>query len=711
MDTIEIFRLFGSIFVDNDEANKSISRTEKNADSLSKRLGNGIKTAGKWALGLGAAAAGVATAAFAMTKKVTGNFDDIAKASQRLGITTDFYQEMNYWANQNGISASSMERAVGRLNQRIGMAADGNEKYSNALVRLGVDIGAVTDGTVSAEDAMVTAIQTLSEMESESEKSAAAAELFGTRMGRDLMTALQDSSMTIDEAREAAERLGIVIDEDAINAGVSFQDNLTDIQASLGGLTQSMVSYMIPAFVTITDFIIDNVLPTMHDLWGAFKEGEGFVGGLKNVFNELFDGEGITGLFDTVKDIFGNIVSWLASDGIPLILKTIIEGRVMLLETAMQLFPAILEAAVEFLPNLVSFLAEELIPNIINFILESIPMLFDAAINLFDSLIEAVQTLLPQLIDLLFNVLLPNVLETILNMIPDLLNSAIELFTSLLTAVTEILPNLLGLLLGEVLPNLLLTILDMIPQLLETAVDLFFSLIDAVMTVLPQLLTTIVTVVLPNLISTLIKLIPKLLVTAIDVFMTLLDGLIRLVPELISFIIFDLIPSVINAFKELDLLQIGKDLITGLWNGIKSMGSWIAGKISSFIADKVPGPIKKVLGIASPSKLTTEYGEDTAEGLVVGAENKESEVERASEDLAAAAAKPFEAGMHDVSMSGTTTHATPKNDFTAMEGLLMELIQAVKDGKNINIDGRKLGEINDDEQGLRIGLNGRRVAY
>lgn len=57
---VEIFKLFGSIFVNNDEANKSIAETEKKGKGVASTLGNGIKTAAKWGTALvGGAAAGV----------------------------------------------------------------------------------------------------------------------------------------------------------------------------------------------------------------------------------------------------------------------------------------------------------------------------------------------------------------------------------------------------------------------------------------------------------------------------------------------------------------------------------------------------------------------------------------------------------------------------------------------------------------------------
>ena len=60
---LEIFRLIGSVFVDTDEANKSLKKTDENAQGFGKTLLDGITTAAKWAEGLTAAAGAVETAA------------------------------------------------------------------------------------------------------------------------------------------------------------------------------------------------------------------------------------------------------------------------------------------------------------------------------------------------------------------------------------------------------------------------------------------------------------------------------------------------------------------------------------------------------------------------------------------------------------------------------------------------------------------------
>ena len=82
---LEIFRLVGSVFVDTDEASKSLQKTDKNAEGLGKTLLNGITTAAKWAAGLTAAAGAVATMAvksYAEYEQLAGGVETLFKGSR-----------------------------------------------------------------------------------------------------------------------------------------------------------------------------------------------------------------------------------------------------------------------------------------------------------------------------------------------------------------------------------------------------------------------------------------------------------------------------------------------------------------------------------------------------------------------------------------------------------------------------------------------------
>lgn len=75
-----------------------------------------------------------------------------------------------------------------------------------------------------------------------------------------------------------------------------------------------------------------------------------------------------------------------------------------------------------------------------------------------------------------------------------------------------------------------------------------------------------------------------------------------------------------SAFKFGDMLSIGKNVIEGLWNGIKNSVAWIKEKITGWVGD-VMSFIKRLFGIKSPSRvMRDEVGVMLARGIGVGFE-------------------------------------------------------------------------------------------
>ncbi len=72
---IEVFKLFGSIMVKNDEANKNISKTEEKAEGLGKKLIGGIGTAAKWGAAIAAAAGTAAVGLGTVATKAAMDFE------------------------------------------------------------------------------------------------------------------------------------------------------------------------------------------------------------------------------------------------------------------------------------------------------------------------------------------------------------------------------------------------------------------------------------------------------------------------------------------------------------------------------------------------------------------------------------------------------------------------------------------------------------
>ncbi|MEU4066560.1 phage tail tape measure protein [Streptomyces wedmorensis] len=85
----------------------------------------------------------------------------------------------------------------------------------------------------------------------------------------------------------------------------------------------------------------------------------------------------------------------------------------------------------------------------------------------------------------------------------------------------------------------------------------------------------------------------------------------------------------------------GKDLIRGLWNGIKAMGSWLKSTLMSWAKDLIPGPIAKALGIKSPSRLMRDkIGKFIPAGIVEGIKAGAPAVDRTMRRLVSVPAAP-----------------------------------------------------------------------
>lgn len=83
-----------------------------------------------------------------------------------------------------------------------------------------------------------------------------------------------------------------------------------------------------------------------------------------------------------------------------------------------------------------------------------------------------------------------------------------------------------------------------------------------------------------------------------------------------------LIDNIMSAAKDIPnkVMSIGKDIVTGVWNGIQNAAGWFTSQVESFFSGIVDG-VKDALGIGSPSKVfRDEVGKWLPPGVVKGFE-------------------------------------------------------------------------------------------
>ena len=94
--------------------------------------------------------------------------------------------------------------------------------------------------------------------------------------------------------------------------------------------------------------------------------------------------------------------------------------------------------------------------------------------------------------------------------------------------------------------------------------------------------------------------------------------IVKAVPQIIA--------GIVNAFTSSmgQIVNIGKNIVQGLWQGIQSLAGWIWDKVSGWISGIWDG-ICSFFGINSPSKEMAWVGEMLCRGLAGGIEDSAGE--------------------------------------------------------------------------------------
>ena len=253
---MELFRLFGSIFVDNDKANESISKTEGKADSLGGKLGGMIGTAAKWGAGLVAGAGAAVGGMLALANKTAETADVIDKLSERTGINREELQRWKYAAEQSGGDIGKLEVGMKKLSDVMDGATNGSKANVEAFNKIGISLDDLK--TKSQSEIFDDVMNALADMPAGAERNALGNDLLG-KSYTELLPLLNAGSEGMTGLKERADELGLVMSEDMVKANVVFGDTMADVKAAFGMVFMTISNQMLPTLQIFLDFILDHM--------------------------------------------------------------------------------------------------------------------------------------------------------------------------------------------------------------------------------------------------------------------------------------------------------------------------------------------------------------------------------------------------------------------------------------------------------------------
>lgn len=639
------------------------------------------------------AAATAATAAFVGAAKETAAYgDQIDKMSQKLGLSTEAYQEWDYVLNLAGTEMSSMSTGLKTLTNKLGEAANGSEECQEMFAQLGISMDDIQ--TMSREDLFEKAIYGFQAMEESTERAALANKLFG-KSGQELTPLFNQSTEATKAQIAEAHKYGMVMSDEAVSASAGFQDSLTKLNNTMKGVTNNLLATMLPGLTDIADGFADMV---------AGVDG----GGAKMK-------KGITSIISALKE------------NLPQILNVITTVATSIVEALPDIAKQIVVALPDLFGQIVATLGD-LIKSLFNE--ETIGLLMDTVLGIIVGLISHLDEIIIPIIQAI-PVIIVTVIEKLLENLPLLISGIIELVLGIVAAIPDIVKYLIDHI-PEIIGMVIVALKECIPQLIAGVAQLVAGVFSAVGEILGSvwefLRNAAVSVknwlggvwgeyIAPffqNLWSNITTWFSNIWLKIgewfsdtfskvgkwLNTFWTKIGDWFKSIPSKLS-----------SAFQGIwkwlgdrwnDFVNWGGNLVSGIWQGISNGFEWIKQKIQGWVGG-VMDWFKKLFGIHSPSTLfRDEIGVFLAQGLGEGFEDEMKDV---AQDMTDAVPTNFSAEVNESVNAGRNLGRFFSDSVADIGGVQISMTINGAEGQNVEA----LAEIVMDK--INQATTRRRMAY
>ena len=400
------------------------------------------------------------------------------------------------------------------------------------------------------------------------------------------------------------------------NVGTTILNNMPYILSTVSEILGQVLTALLEAIPKALDSMVEFLLSVAETLLANLPL---LISAVKQIIISIE--EQIINAGPTLMTVFQGIISEVLG-----LIKELVPTLIQMITSALENIVGSIEG---YLDTILSALID-IIESLVNAILDGLPALLSAVIAVLEKILSAVLNFIPKLLQSLAN-MIPQIIKTVLSLIPQLIEAILNIVTAIVDALPMIIESIIAM-----IDEIIVGVVDAVVEALPLIIDAVFKLVLGIVGALPDIINTLITMIpeiINHVISTLISLIPELVQCAI----ALVEGILTHLPEIIVGLIKaipEIIANLVRGFMDgvSDFFTIGVELIKGLWEGIKSMFSWLWDKVSGFCSGLWNG-IKDFFGIHSPSTKFAEIGENLGlglgEGFVDSMKGVESDIENA----------------------------------------------------------------------------------
>lgn len=462
------------------------AEAEESAISF-EEWGEAVKIAAEAAAAaIGAVVAAIGAAAGAMVSMTTDTArtaDELLTMSSVTGIAVETLQEMNYASELIDVSTDTMAGAMTKLTKNMSSAAEGSESMMANFEALGVSVTDASGQLRDNEDVFWDAIDALGNIQNETERDAAAMEIFG-KSARELNPLIEAGSETFNELAQEAHDVGYVMSDDMVESFHDLDDNMRRLDNGAQAAKQALGTVLLPILTQLSG----EGVSLLNDFTNAVLETNGDIDQLGSVIDEMLPQalDLINEYLPMVIEVGGSIIETLA--------QAIIDNLDVILAEAIEIVLTITQGIIDALPELLPAIIG-VVEQIVDFLIANLPTLFQSAIDIVITIANAISENLDELIPAVVDCVL-QIAETLTepenleNLIMAALEIMIALAEGLVAAIPEVVDEI-----PEIIANIIEAFADLGPQLMDNAsewgADMIEGLIDGINSMATSLGNTI----------------------------------------------------------------------------------------------------------------------------------------------------------------------------------------------------------------------------
>lgn len=216
--------------IETEHSLKELEKAAKNSNvaldkiaATADKVGAGAQKVAEKTRALSTAAAGALTAIGGLAIKSAATADDLNTMAKQTGFSTAELQKMQYASDRIDVSMETIASASAKLTKKM---ASG----SSAFEDLGVRITNADGSMRSSTEVFYDTIEALSGMENETERDAAAMEIFG-KSATELSGVIDDGGAALKEYGEEAEKAGLILSQETLDGMNEINDEIDRLKA------------------------------------------------------------------------------------------------------------------------------------------------------------------------------------------------------------------------------------------------------------------------------------------------------------------------------------------------------------------------------------------------------------------------------------------------------------------------------------------------